>query len=201
MWSAVQQAWSAGDLQQARANLSALVEGSSSEPAAKWRMWGDTAAALGDLRLAARAYQEAVADASALASSDVQHRLNYALLQTGAGPSRLTGLFESIPQQAAELEDILIGLALEADLHYREGRTAQAAVAGREFAELLENSDNRAFSFLNHVQGRIWMLLARLAEEDGNAITAQRFLQRIDHRDPLIQELEPAMDMASSRKA
>lgn len=201
-WRIVQQAWAAGNLQAARDALSDLLKSGVIEDATTWRLWGDRAAALGDLGLAAEAYAHAQ---SALPPGEPNHRWLhrrlYAELQAGADPVRIeselkTGLdFQVASRSPMTLEENLIGLALEAELYYRMGRIPQASVAGQEFLEAWSDSSDVAFEFLGHVQDRLWTMLARLAEESGDVSTARHLLVQLDGLGSLAPELQGAVSV------
>jgi len=180
-WHSVQQAWLKGNLEAACAALTSLIEGKTTANADTWRLWGDTAAALGDLRLGSRAYEQA---RRSLPPDQPGHKwLNrylYARLQTGATPLEIQEEYYAAFVPPITLEDQLVGLALEADLHHRLGHIPQASVVGKELLALGLDTSGVAFEFLGHVQGRIWLMLARLAEEAGDVPATCRFLTRLD---------------------
>jgi Cft2 family RNA processing exonuclease len=180
-WHNVQQAWSKGNVEAACAALTDLIEGEATTDADTWRLWGDTAVALGDLRLASRAYEQA---RRSLSPNQPGHRwLNrylYARLQAGATPLGIQEEYYAAFGPPTTLEDQLVGLALEADLHHRLGHIPQASVVGKELLALGLDTAGVAFEFLGHVQGRIWVMLARLAEAAGDVPATCRFLARLD---------------------
>lgn len=180
-WHSVQQAWSKGNTEAACAALTSLIEGQTTANADTWRLWGDTAAALGDLRLASRAYEQA---RRSLPPGQPEHKwLNrylYTRLQAGAPPLEIQAQYHATLVPPITLEDQLVGLALEADLHHRLGHISQASVVGKELLALGLDASGVAFEFLDHVQGRIWVMLARLAEEAGDVPAICRFLARLD---------------------
>jgi len=181
-WHNMQQAWSVGDVEAARATLASLIGRDATADAGTWRLWGDTAAALGDLHLAARAYEQAQCSLSlGRPSHRWLNRYLYARLQTGTDPSKIQEKYHAASVPPTNLEDKLIGLALEADLHYRLGNIPQAAVVGKEMLDQWLDASDAAFEFLEHVQDRLWLTLARLAEESGNVPAACQFLLRIEN--------------------
>ena len=198
VWRNMQQAWSAGDVEAARVILASLIEREATTDASTWRLWGDTAAALRDLRLAARAYEQA---RCSLPPNQPRHRwLNrylYACLQTGTTPSRIQEEYYTVSAPPTNLEDKLIGLALEADLHYRLGNIPQAAVVGKEMLDQWLDASGTAFEFLEHVQDWLWLTLARLAEESGNVLAACRFLFRIENLVFVDPDLQPMVNLLS----
>ena len=185
----MQQAWASGDIKSAHTLLANLMEESEAD-AETWRLWGDTAAALGDLSLAAQAYERSLR----LLPPNQPRWLNrylYSWLQTGALPFEVYDRYYSVSIPPIDLEDKLIGLALEADLHYRLGNVAQATIAGKEYLNQWLGASSVAFEFLEHVQDRIWVTLARLAEESGDILATWQFLLRIDD----IEVIDPNLQL------
>ena len=197
-WHDVQQAWSEGNLQAARASLSRLIESETTENADTWRLWGDRAAALRDLRLAARAYEQVQ---RCLPPGQPSHRWPtrylYARLQAAAAPQEIEKEYCAawVPLTTLEDEDRLVGLALETDLHYRLGDIPQAVVSGKELLEQWLGASDAAFEFIGHVQDRIWLTLIRLAEESGDVPVACRFLLRLDDLTFLDPDLQPIVHL------
>jgi Cft2 family RNA processing exonuclease len=196
-WRIVQQAWATGNLQTARDALSGLLKSSVIEDAATWRLWGDRAAAMGDLGLAVKAYERAqCALGPGESGHRWLHRRLYSQVQSGIDPATIeSDLRTELDLQAdslfpTSLEERLISLALETELYYRMGQIPQACVAGKEFLEAWSDSSDAAFEFLGHVQDRIWTTLARLAEESGNVSAARHFLVQLDGLRSLAPELQ-----------
>jgi hypothetical protein len=137
-WHDVQQAWSEGNLQAARTYLSCLIENEITENADTWRLWGDRAAALRDLHLAARAYEQA---RLCLPPGQPSHRwltrYLYARLQAAAAPQEIEKEYRAawLPLTPPKGENRLVDLAFETDLHYHLGNMPQAVVAGKELLE------------------------------------------------------------------
>lgn len=195
-WQSVQQAWSEGNLEAARAALSNLVEKGATQNADTRRLWGDTAAALGDLRLAVRAYEQA---RRFLSPGQPRHKwLNrylYARLQVTADPLEIEKEYCAASATPADLEDKLLDLALKTDLYYRLGNIPQAALFGKELLEEWLGALDAAFEFVEHIQDRIWLTLTRLAEESGDVPAACRFLLRLDDLAFLDPDLQPIVHL------
>jgi Cft2 family RNA processing exonuclease len=196
-WHEVQQAWSKGDRQGARTALANLMKNTGTQSADTWRLWGDTAAALQDLRLAALAYEQAC---HCLPPGQLNrgwfNRCRYARLQATTDHLEIEDEYYDLTSLVKlGHEDRLVGLALEADLCYRRADIPQAAVIGNDLSEQWLGASHTTFEFLDYVQDRIWLMLARLAEESSNIQTARRFLLRLDDSVPPNPDVQPAAQL------
>jgi Cft2 family RNA processing exonuclease len=182
IWRQVQQAKSRGDIKQARTALRYLVQGEFAPKV----VWGDMAMGLGAFRLAARAYEQV--GRAGQANERWLTCYLYAWLQAGADPTTIKRRYESISSENAPEN-----LALEMDLYYRLGEVVRAAVAGKElFERLLENEKGQS-AFVGNILDRVWVTLARLAEETGDVAAVRRFLHRLDGEPYVASALEPTV--------